>query len=125
MIKIIFISVITIFLTLVLKPKSPEISAIVSVCGGLLILIICFDYISESFNFYISLSEKIGVDNSILKIAVKVISVGILTEFISDLANDFGNSVVSSKVVFGGRVVICVIMLPVVRELVLLLFSFY
>ena len=125
MLKIIIISLITIFLSLVLKQKSPEFSAVIAVCGGVLIFILCFDYVSEIIDFYVSVSERVGIDNNIIKIALKIVGVAFLTEFISDLSNDFGNSVVSSKVVFGGRVVICLIMLPIVRDLVLLLFSFY
>lgn len=125
MLKIIAISLISVFLTLIIKQKSPEFSLIISCCGGVLILLISFEYISDILSFYMLLGDKIGIDNEILKIALKIISVGILTEFVSEIANDFGNSVISSKVIFGGRVVICLIMLPIVKDLVLLLFSFY
>ena len=80
---------------------------------------------SDIVSFYITLSENVGVDNDIVKTALKIISIGILVEFVSELASDFGNNVISSKVVFGGRVIICLIMLPIVKDLVLLLFSFY
>lgn len=125
MLKIITISLITIFLSLMLKQKSPEFSLIVSSVGGILILFISFEYVSDIVSFYITLSENVGVDNDIVKIALKIISIGILVEFVSELASDFGNNVISSKVVFGGRVIICLIMLPIVKDLVLLLFSFY
>lgn len=125
MLKIAIISIITVFLSLVLKQKSLEFSAVVTVCGGLLILLFVFDGLLELVSFYSSIGEKIGIENDIIKKALKIVSVGFLTEFVSDLASDFGNSVISSKIVFGGRVVICLIMLPVVKDLVLLLFSFY
>ena len=125
MLKIITISLITIFLSLMLKQKSPEFSLIVSSVGGILILFISFEYVSDIVSFYITLSENVGVDNDIVKIALKIISIGILVEFVSELASDFGNNVISSKVIFGGRVIICLIMLPIVKDLVLLLFSFY
>lgn len=125
MLKIISISLITIFLSLIIKQKSPEFSAVITVCGGILILLLTFDYISDILNFYISISNNLVIENDILKISLKIICVGFMTEFISDLASDFGNSVIASKVIFGGRVVICLIMLPVLKELFALLFSFY
>ena len=125
MLKIIIISLICVFLSLIIKQKSPEFSLIISCAGGILILILCFDYISEIISFYSSVSGSVGIDNEIIKIALKVIGIAILTEFVSELASDFGNNVISSKVVFGGRVVICLIMLPIVRDLLSLLFSFY
>ena len=98
---------------------------IVSVAGGMLILFFCFDYLKDVISYYSNLSSSIGVDSDVIKIAVKIVCVGFLTEFVSDLAIDFGNSAISSKILFGGKVVICVIILPVVKELVSLLFLFY
>ena len=123
--KIITIALITIFLTLSIKQKSPEISLIISCCGGILILFIGFEYVSEIVSFYILLGDKFGIDNQIIKTALKIVLIGILTEFVSEMASDFGNGVIASKVIFGGRVVICFIMLPIIKDLVLLLFSFY
>ena len=125
MLKIIIISLICVFLSVIIKQKSSEFSLIINCAGGVIILILCFDYITEIINYYISISDGIGIDNSIVKVALKIIGIGILTEFVSELAGDFGNNVIASKVVFGGRVVICLIMLPIVRDLVSLLFSFY
>lgn len=125
MLKIIIISLICVFLSLIIKQRSPEFSLMISCAGGVLILIQTFDYISEIINFYSSLANNVSIDNELIKISLKVIGIGILTEFVSDLASDFGNNVIASKVVFGGRVVICLIMLPIVRDLVSLLFSFY
>lgn len=125
MLKIIILALISIFLSVILKQRSPEFSMIVSVAGGLLILFLCFDYLSELISFYSNLSSSINIDNDIIKTALKIISVGFLSEFISDLANDFGNSAIGSKIIFGGKIVICIITLPVVKELISLLFSFY
>lgn len=125
MLKIIIISFICVFLSLIIKQKSPEFALMINCAGGVLILIQTFDYISEIINFYSSISSIVSIDNELIKTALKVVGVGILTEFVSDISNDFGNSVIASKVVFGGRVVICLIMLPIVRDLVSLLFSFY
>ncbi len=125
MLKIIIIALICVFLSLIIKQKSPEFSLIISCAGGILILILCFDYVAEIISFYSSISGSVGVDNEIIKIALKIMGIAILTEFVSELSSDFGNNVISSKVVFGGRVVICLIMLPIVKDLLSLLFSFY
>lgn len=125
MLKIIVLALITIFLSIIIKQKSPEMSIVINVAGCLLILIYCFDFITEIISYYSSLSSQINIDGSIIKLALKIVCVGFLTEFVSSLATDFGNSAVASKVIFGGKVVICLITLPIVKELVSLLFSFY
>ena len=125
MLKIIAISLISLVLFVILKQKLPEFAMVVSVAGGMLVLFFCFDYLTEIVSYYTNLSSAVGVDSNIIKIALKLVSVGFVTEFISDLATDFGNLAIASKLVFGGKVVICVIILPVVKDLVSLLFSFY
>lgn len=125
MIKIVILSLITIFLSVIVKHKSPEFAMIINIACGLLILSFSFNYFSELISYYSTLGSSVNIDSSIIKIALKIISVGFLTEFVSSLASDFGNNSIASKVVFGGKVVICIIMLPIVKELVALLFAFY
>lgn len=125
MIKIVILSLITIFLSVTVKQKSLEFAMIINIAGGLLILSFSFNYFSELISYYSTLGSSVNIDSSIIKIALKIISVGFLTEFVSSLASDFGNNSIASKVVFGGKVVICIIMLPIVKELVALLFAFY
>lgn len=125
MLKIAIISLITVFLSVIVKQKSQEFSLIINTVGGFLILNYCFDCLSELLTFYSSLSSSVNIDSSMIKLALKIIGIGFLTEFVSGVASDFGNSLIASKVIFGGKVVICIITLPVVKELVALLFSFY
>lgn len=125
MLKIIIIALITLILSIIIKQRSSEFSMIISIAGGLIIVFLCFDYLSELISYYSNLSSSVNIDNVILKTALKIIGVGFLTEFVSELAIDFGNSAIASKVVFGGKVVVCIITLPIVKELVSLLFSLY
>lgn len=125
MLKIAIISLITVFLSVIVKQKSQEFSLIINIVGGFLILNYCFDCLTELLTFYSSLGSSVNIDSSMIKLALKIIGIGFLTEFVSGVASDFGNSLIASKVIFGGKVVICIITLPVVKELVALLFSFY
>lgn len=124
MLKIIIVSLITLFLSVIIKQKNPEISIVINVCGSLLIFIFSFEYLKEIFSFYVDISGDLGISDNIIKLAIKILGIGYLTEFVEGLACDFGNSVVASKVVFGGKVVICLLVLPVIRNLLFLLFSF-
>lgn len=125
MLKIVIISLITIILSVIIKTKSQEISLLINVAGGFIILFYIFDYFNEVVLFYLNIGGDFGIENNVIKIALKIIGVGFLTEFTSNLASDFGNSSIASKIIFGGKVVICGITLPIVKDLILLLFSFY
>ena len=124
MLKIISIALITVFLSAIIKNKSSEISLIVSICGGVLIFMLCFEMLENVVDFFMETSEKLVIDFDIIKLIIKVIGVGYITEFTADIVGDFGNKNIASKVILGGKLVVCGITLPIIRKLFLLLFSF-
>ena len=124
MLKIISIALITVFLSAIIKNKSSEISLIVSICGGVLIFMLCFEMLENVVDFFMETSEKLVIDFDIIKLIIKVIGVGYITEFTADIVEDFGNKNIASKVILGGKLVVCGITLPIIRKLFLLLFSF-
>ncbi|MBE5755506.1 MAG: hypothetical protein IJ310_04475 [Clostridia bacterium] len=124
MIKIVAISIITVFLSSIVKQKNSEFATIINVCGGVLIFMSVYEMFEEIMNFFIASSDELLIDSSIIKLAIKIIGVGYITEFTADIAEDFGNKNVSSKVVFGGKVIVCGMTLPIIKKLFSLLFSF-
>ena len=124
MLKIIAIALITVFLSSIIKNKNSELSLIVSICGGVLIFIECFEMLEDVVDFFMETSEKFVVDFDIIKLIIKVIGVGYITEFTADIVEDFGNKTIASKVVLGGKLVVCGITLPIIKKLFVLLFSF-
>lgn len=121
--KILFISIICIFSSALLKKYNAEISVLASVCGGVLIFILSAQQLSMIFNNLKELYNFTNLSYDFLKVVFKVIAIGYITEFTADIADDFGNGVISSKVVFGGKLVICGISLPIIKELLEILFS--
>ena len=101
--KIVIVALITIFLSSSLKSINSEISSMVSVCGGLIIFLLV---VGELSNIILSLGEIVNLsnlDSGVISLALKIIGVGYITEFASDVAEDFGNKTLSSKVILGGK----------------------
>lgn len=121
--KIIFISIICIFSSALLKKYNAEFSALISVCGGVLIFIFSVQELNLIFNELKNLYNFTDLNFDFLKTIFKVLAIGYVTEFTADIAEDFGNSVISSKVIFGGKIVICGMTLPIVKELLEILLS--
>ncbi|MBQ4542206.1 MAG: hypothetical protein IJA23_05105 [Clostridia bacterium] len=121
--KIIFIAIICIFSSALLKKYNSEISTLVSVCGGVLIFVLSVQQLTLVFNSLKDIYNFTDLNFDFLKIIFKVLAVGYITEFAADIADDFGNSIISSKVIFGGKLVICGMTLPVVKELLEMLLS--
>ena len=124
MLKIVSIALISVFLSSIIKNKNQEIAIIISICGGVLIFMLCFEMLEEVISFFIESNEKFVIDLDVIKLIVKVIGIGYITEFTADIVEDFGNKIIASKVVLGGKLIVCCITLPTIKKLLLLLFSF-
>lgn len=122
--KIIFIAIICIFISSSLKHYNVEFSNIISVCGGVLIFMLVCEELTSIVYFLLSIYEYSNFSNDIIKFLLKIIGIGYIVEFTADIAEDFGNKVIASKVLLGGKVVICGITIPVIKELLSMLFSF-
>ena len=121
--KIVFIAIICIFVSSSIKKQNPEISNLVSVCGGVIIFLFCVDEFSKIINYLESLYGFINVDFKYLSLILKVVGVGYIIEFTADIAEDFGNNIMASKIIFGGKVVVCGMMLPIIKSLFTLFLS--
>ena len=123
-IKIVFIAIICIFTSSLLKKYNPDFSSIISVCGGVIIFLISIDELAVILNSFKDIYNYTNLNFDFLKIIFKIIGIGYVTEFTADIAEDFGNSSLASKVVLGGKIVICGMALPIVKDLLSVLFSF-
>lgn len=121
--KIVIIAIICIFSSALLKQYNKEISSLVSVCGGVLIFILIVQELNQLFEYLKDLYNFTGLNFSFFKNIFKILAIGYITEFTADVAEDFGNSAIASKVIFGGKVAICGMTLPFLKELLELLLS--
>ena len=121
--KIIIIAINCIFSSALLKKYNVEISSLISVSGGVLIFILSAQELTLIFNNLKEIYNFTNLNFDFLKIIFKVLAVGYVTEFTADVADDFGNNIISSKVIFGGKLIICGMTLPIVKELLEMLFQ--
>ena len=56
-------------------------------------------------------------------VVLKIVGVGYITEFTADIAEDFGNKNIASKVILGGKIVICTMSIPIIKSLLTVLLS--
>lgn len=115
--KIIGVGICTIVVSIVLKQYKPELSVLVNICGGLVIFMLAIDGVSTLVSEFYSLENMTG-QIEIVKPIMKVLGVGYITEFTANLAEDSGNKSVASKIVLGGKVAICTLALPILKQLI-------
>ncbi len=117
-IKIVGIGLITVIASILVKPIKPEVSIIIGLCGGVLILIQTINYVVDIIDAFSSIVDKTGLDAGLLKTLLKIIGVGYLTEFSANLCNDAGSSSVADKILFAGKIIILVMALPIVTSII-------
>ena len=117
-IKIILIGVITSVATIVLKQFKPELSILVSLAGGVIILISLINYLGQIVSSFIQIVNKTNVNFTLFASVLKIVGVGYLTEFGANICNDTGNSSVADKVLLAGKVIILCLALPIVSSMI-------
>lgn len=123
-IKIAIIALISIFISSAIKNYNVELSHFVSIAGGVLIFLFCVEELTTILTYFLELHNLTNIDYEYFSLVFKIIGVGYITEFTADIAEDFGNKIVASKVILGGKIVICGMAIPVIKSLLTLLFSF-
>lgn len=122
--KIIGVAFITAITSLLLKSTKPELSFAVTVTGVIVILLFLVDALKNTLNVFMVISQMTGIENGLLKILLKIVGVGYITEFAAGILNDFGSNAVADKVTLAGKIAIVMLSLPVIESLLTLVQGF-
>lgn len=122
--RIIGVAFVTAVAAIVLKSSKPELSFAVTVTGVIIILIFVADMLQNTVNIIASIAGMTGIENGLIKILLKIVGIGYLTEFSAGLLNDFGSNAVADKVTLAGKLTILVLSLPVIESVLGLIRGF-
>ena len=124
LIKIIGAAFLTAICSAILKSTKPELSFVVVITGIIIILLFILDMIKGSFTVLSEIATMTGLENGVIKILLKIVGVGYLTEFSAGVLNDFNASSVADKVSLAGKITVMVMALPIISGLLTLLKQF-
>ena len=122
--KIIGVAFVTVIATVLLKSTKPELSFAVTITGIIVILLFITDALQNTIAIFSSLANMTGMENGLLKILLKIVGVGYLTEFGAGILTDFGGSALADKVVLGGKIIIVLLSFPVLEGLLTMIRGF-
>ena len=114
MIKIIGIALICSIIIFYLRNINSELTILVEIMSGIILLSYVIPYILEVFNFFNEIIEMSAIDKNIYKILFKVIAIGYLIEFSAGTIEDFGLKGLSSKLIMIGKIIIISMSLPII-----------
>ena len=109
------VAVITSLLALTLAKTNPHTSLIISLCGGCIILIFVFGYISPVISLFNSMSALGDINSEYIKIALKAAGLGIVVSVCSAICVDAGQTAVATKLEIAGRIAILATATPVIN----------
>lgn len=122
--KIIGVAFVTSIASILLKATKPEMSFVVTVTGVVVILLFIMDSLQNTVGIFMELAKLTGIENGLIKILIKIVGVGYLTEFTVGVLNDFGSNVVADKVIFAGKITIALLSLPILEVLLRMIWDF-
>ena len=117
MAKIIGVGLVTAIAALILKSSKPELAF----AGGVIILIFALDMLGASLRIFTDIAEKTGIDQSLVKIILKIVAIGYLVEFSAGIVEDFGSKSIADKLVLAGKIIIFTVSIPILQSLITLI----
>lgn len=121
MAKTIGVGLVTAIAALILKSSKPELAFAVTIAGGVIILIFALDMLGASLRIFTDIAEKTGIDQSLVKIILKIVAIGYLVEFSAGIVEDFGSKSIADKLVLAGKIIIFTVSIPIIQSLITLI----
>lgn len=115
MLKIIGIGFVGIVCFKLVKTVKPDLSLLIIVAVGVVILIGLSDKISQILDFFNLLSEKSGLGKTIFSSLIKIIGIGYITEYAVELCNDCECSSIGKKIELSGKITIFIMSIPIIN----------
>ncbi len=124
LLKIIGVAFVTAISAILLKSTKPELSFAVTITGVIVILLFIIESLQTTMGIFATIAQTTGVENGLIKVLIKIIGVGYLTEFGAGILNDFGSNAIADKVILGGKIAIVVLSLPILDGLLTMVRGF-
>ena len=115
--KIIGIGLVGLIIIVILKQYKPELAIYVSMAAGVIILVYAIEELTGVINLLQSISNKTYINNSFLKILLKITGITFITEFAVSICSDAGEKAIASKIEIGSKVVIITMSTPIITSL--------
>ena len=121
--KIAAIGITASLLVLFVREHRPDVAVLIGLAAGILILFSVVNYLTEAISALQALMDKSGIDPEILQAVLKIIGIGYITEFAAHICEDSGSRGIADKILFGGKVLILIISLPLLSAVIEIILS--
>ena len=118
LLKIVAVAFVTILANILVKQTKPEIALIISIVGGLLIIIMTIDSFKQVLSNFLHIFQSTGINNNLLTPLFKIIAIGYIAEFAANICQDAGAASIADKILFAAKLVILLVALPIITTVI-------
>lgn len=118
LLKIIAVALVTVFANMLIKQTKPEIAIVISIVGSLIIIMMTVTSLTTVISSFYSIFETTGINFALLAPIFKIIAIGYVAEFGANICYDAGASSVADKILFGAKIIILLIALPIIKSVI-------
>ena len=117
-IKIVGVAVLGLIIAGILKDIKPSLSVFAGLATGLIILFSLLDEFTTLISEFKRISAIANLDGTLISTIIKIIGIGYLGEFIASITDDYGFPSIGKKVLFGAKITIILMALPIVGGII-------
>ncbi len=115
--KLALVGIITAITVLIIREHRPDIALLVGIAGGTIILLSLVNYFTQAFGFLREIANLGNIDSGIIKVLLKVVAIGYITDFSAGIAEESGSKGLGEKIALGGKIMIFIASIPIIKAL--------
>lgn len=101
-----------------LRQHKPEFAVFSQLGAAAVLIFVIGDELRESLGFFDSLFSSGGASSLYVSVLIKVLGITLITQILSDMCRDNGDSAAATRLEFAGKVIITAVSLPVIKGFV-------
>ena len=117
-IKVLLIGILVSITITLIKQIKPEFTIFLIIGGCIVILGYIFNWFTPILTAIQKIIELTGISSILIENILKIVGIGYLTEFASNICMDSGNSSIADKVQLAGKCFILITSLPILTQLI-------
>lgn len=116
--RLIGIAIIGAICSLILKSTQSQYAILATIATGIIILVYISQYLTNVILAFQDIITKTGVDDALFSTLLKIVGIGYLVEYTTNLCNDLDCPSIGKKLALGGKVTLFLMALPIVKALI-------
>lgn len=98
-----------------LRQYKPELAVFSGLGAGAVLIFVVGDEIRETLGVFSGMFSSGGISSEYISVLIKVLGITLITQVLSDMCRDSGDTAAATKLEFAGKVIITVVSLPVIK----------